>query len=79
MDTLFLEIIIIIFLLSIIQSIIGVGLLIIGTPILLAYNFDFFETLQILLPYSLIVNLYQLINRTKKKYLFYNKLSFKNL
>jgi uncharacterized membrane protein YfcA len=79
MDTIFLEIIIIIFLLSIIQSIIGVGLLIIGTPILLAYNFDFFETLQILLPYSLIVNLYQLINRTKKKYLFYNKLSFKNL
>ena len=49
MDTLFLEIVIIIFLLSIIQSIIGVGLLIIGTPILLAYNFDFFETLQILL------------------------------
>ena len=67
MDTLFLEIVIIIFLLSIIQSIIGVGLLIIGTPILLAYNFDFFEALQILLPCSLIVNLYQLVNRTKKK------------
>ena len=52
MDTLFLEIVIIVFLLSIIsiiQSNIGVGLLIIGTPILLAYNFDFFETLQILL------------------------------
>ena len=71
MDTLFLKIIIIIFLLSIIQSIIGVGLLIIGTPILLAYNIHFFEALQILLPCSLIVNLYQLVNRTKKNIIFF--------
>jgi uncharacterized membrane protein YfcA len=67
MDTLFLEIIVIIFLLSIIQSIIGVGILIVGTPVLLAYNFNFFVALQILLPCSIIVNLYQLLNTTKKK------------
>ncbi len=41
MDILFFKLIIIIFLLSTIQSIVGVGLLIIGTLILLAYNFDF--------------------------------------
>jgi uncharacterized membrane protein YfcA len=68
MDTLFLEIIIIIFLLSVIQSVIGVGLLIIGTPILLSYNFDFFIVLQILLPCSLMVNFYQLVNEGQKKF-----------
>ena len=67
MDILFFKLIIIIFLLSTIQSIVGVGLLIIGTPILLAYNFDFFIVLQILLPCSLMVNFYQLIVKNKKK------------
>jgi uncharacterized membrane protein YfcA len=67
MDILFLKLIIIIFLLSTIQSIVGIGLLIIGTPILLAYNFDFFIVLQILLPCSLMVNFYQLIFKNKKK------------
>jgi uncharacterized membrane protein YfcA len=76
MDTIFLEIIVIIFLLSIIQSIIGVGLLIVGTPVLLAYNFNFFVALQILLPCSIIVNLYQLLNTTKKKISFFFKKIF---
>ena len=67
MDILFLKLIIIIFLLSTIQSIAGVGLLIIGTPILLAYNFDFFIILQILLPCSLMVNFYQLFFKNKKR------------
>jgi uncharacterized membrane protein YfcA len=75
MDILFLKLIIIIFLLSTIQSIVGVGLLIIGTPILLAYNFDFFIVLQILLPCSLMVNFYQLIFKNKKKV----SLSFKKI
>jgi uncharacterized membrane protein YfcA len=67
MDILFLKLIIIIFLLSTIQSIVGVGLLIIGTPILLAYNFDFFIILQILLPCSLMVNFYHLFFKNKKR------------
>jgi len=67
MDILFLKLIIIIFLLSTIQSIVGVGLLIIGTPILLAYNFDFFKILQILLPCSLMVNFYHLFFKNKKR------------
>jgi hypothetical protein len=68
MDTLFFKIIII---LSIMQSIIGVGLSITETSILLAYNFYFFEALQIILPLSLIANLYQLINKTKKNNIFF--------
>ena len=67
MDILFLKLIIIIFLLSAIQSIVGVGLLIIGTPILLAYNFDFFIILQIILPCSLMVNFYHLFFKNKKR------------
>ena len=66
MDFFFLEIIFIVFLLSIIQSILGVGLLIIGTPILLTYNLNFFTVLEILLPCSMITSLYQLINNKIK-------------
>jgi len=62
-----LEFIIIIFLLSIIHSIVGIGLLIIGTPILLAYNLSFFSTLEILLPCSLIINLINYIRSNKKE------------
>ena len=68
MELLFFKTAITIFLLSTIQSLIGIGLLIIGTPLLLSYNFDFFETLQILLPCSLTVSFYQLLlNNNKKK------------
>ena len=42
MDFLYYRNIFYFFLLSIIQSLLGIGLLIIGTPILLTYNFDFF-------------------------------------
>ena len=60
---------------SIIQSIIGIGLLIIGTPILLAYDLEFFFVLQTLLPCSIIINVYQLLNAKKSKIpIFFKKI-----
>ena len=53
-----LEIIIII--LSIIQSTFGVGLLLIGTPLLLILNYDFFNVLSILLPCSILISILQI-------------------
>lgn len=75
MDIIFLQIIIVIFFLSIIQSIIGIGLLIIGTPILLAYDLDFFFVLQTLLPCSIIINVYQLLKTKRSKIpIFFKKI-----
>lgn len=47
---------IIIFILIIIQTIAGVGILVIGTPVLLFLNFGFIELLYILLPISIITS-----------------------
>ena len=55
-----LEIIIII--LSTIQSAFGIGLLIIGTPLLLILNYDFFNVLSILLPCSILISILQIYN-----------------
>jgi uncharacterized membrane protein YfcA len=55
-----LEVIIII--LSIIQSVFGIGLLIIGTPLLLILNYDFFNSLNILLPCSILISILQISN-----------------
>ena len=55
---------IIIIALSIIQSVFGIGLLIIGTPLLLILNYDFFFSLNILLPCSILVSILQ-INDSK--------------
>ena len=52
----------IIFILSIIHSIFGIGLLAIGTPLLL--NYDFLIILEILLPCSILISSFQII-RTK--------------
>lgn len=66
---------IIILILSIFQSIYGVGLLIIGTPLLLLLDYNFLLILQILLPCSILVSIFQisnskniLINEKKKIY-----------
>ena len=68
-----LEVIIII--LSIIQSVFGIGLLIIGTPLLLILNYDFFNSLNILLPCSILISILQISNsrfikNTNKKIIF---------
>ena len=43
---------------SIVQSLIGVGILLFGTPILLLFGFHYFEVLNVLLPISIIINFF---------------------
>ena len=63
---------IIIFFLSIIQSLFGVGLLLFGTPILLIIGYEFTEALFLLLPASLIINAIQIFKDYKNiDYVFY--------
>jgi uncharacterized membrane protein YfcA len=50
----------IIFLLSIIHSIFGIGLLAIGTPLLLLLDYDFLVILKILLPCSILISTFQI-------------------
>jgi uncharacterized membrane protein YfcA len=70
----------IIFLLSIIHSIFGVGLLALGTPLLLILNYDFLTILKILLPCSIIISTFQIIKNknilNKDKRLIYISLPF---
>ena len=68
---------IIIFLLSIIQSLFGVGLLLFGTPILLLIGYEFTEALFLLLPSSLIINAIQIFKDYKNiDYVFYKNFLF---
>jgi len=70
------EIIVLIFLIYI-QSIFGIGLLIIGTPIFLLIYKDFFYTLSILLPLSISVSVLQLVfSREKVEKNFLNNFNF---
>ena len=58
----------IIFFLIILQSIVGVGVLVIGTPILLIFNYSLIEIMGFLLPISIGTSLVNLIYlKTKKK------------
>jgi uncharacterized protein len=66
---------IIIIFLSIIQSTFGIGLLVIGTPLLLILNYDFFNVLSILLPSSILISILQInsseaTNNTNKKIIY---------
>ena len=49
-------------LLSIIQSIFGMGILVFGTPTLLLMGFDFMTSLSLLVPASMTISLLQIIN-----------------
>ena len=51
----------IIFALSIIQSIAGVGILVLGTPMMLILNYSILETMFFLLPISIISSIFNLI------------------
>ncbi len=55
---------------SIFQSIFGVGILLFGTPTFLLLGYNYFETLNIILPWSLIISLLQIITFKKKNYDF---------
>ncbi len=52
----------VIILTGIVQSVFGTGLLLFGTPILLLLGYEFFQVLSILLPCSIFINLFQLLN-----------------
>ena len=67
----------IIILLSIFQSVFGIGLLLIGTPTFLLIGYNFFDVLNLLLPFSIIISLLQVIyskeinSKFNKKILLY--------
>ena len=54
--------------LSIIQSIAGVGILLIGTPVLLLNGFDIISSINTLLPFSILTSFLNLIFFKLKKY-----------
>ena len=67
MDYYFLFIIILI--LSFVQSILGIGLLVLGTPTLMFLGNSFFETMSIIIPSSIVISFLQVIdekNENKK-------------
>ena len=66
--------IILIALFCIFQSIFGVGLLLLGTPTFLLIGYDFFEVLNILLPYSIVISFLQIFINKKKKFKFGKKI-----
>jgi len=55
----------VILLFSIIQSIIGVGILLFGTPTLLLMGYSYHETLFLILPSSILISTLQSINSSK--------------
>jgi len=46
---------------SVIQSLFGAGILLFGTPLLLLFGYEFIDVLIVLLPISLAINLMQII------------------
>ncbi|ABC33169.1 hypothetical protein HCH_06530 [Hahella chejuensis KCTC 2396] len=53
------DVVIVVLIFSVVQSILGVGLLVFGTPTLLILGYGFIETLIILLPCSLVISAVQ--------------------
>ena len=65
----------VIFFTTIIQSIFGVGVLLFGTPLMLLFGYDFQFSLTILLPISILINFFQLINKFNNiEFKFYRRL-----
>jgi uncharacterized membrane protein YfcA len=70
-----LYIIIVIIFTAVIQSIFGVGVLLFGTPLLLMNGYDFINSLTVLLPISLVINLFQIVQgKAQIDLKFYSKL-----
>jgi hypothetical protein len=68
-------VLVVVFITSFIQSIFGVGVLLFGTPLLLISGYDFVDALMILLPISLVINLFQITKSSMHiNFLFYKKL-----
>ena len=67
------DILIIVAITSFIQSIFGVGVLLYGTPLLLLQGYNFIYAVTILLPISIVINLFQVSKDYKSiDYYFYN-------
>ena len=56
----------ILLLLTFFQSIFGIGLLLLGTPTLFLLGFNYYETINILLPISILVSFIQVIKSKEK-------------
>ena len=66
---------IVIIITSTVQSIFGTGVLLFGTPLLLLLGYNFHDALIILLPTSILISFFQVINNINKiDYKFYKKL-----
>jgi uncharacterized membrane protein YfcA len=59
-----------VFVLATLQAIIGVGVLVLGTPLLLIFNYDIIEIMALLLPISIVTSLlnYLFLRYNKKKF-----------
>ena len=71
------HLIIIIVLYSIVQSFYGVGILLLGTPTLIYFEYTFIDTLNILIPPSITISIIQIfttgINKNKNNLIIYKK------
>ena len=53
-----------------IQSLFGVGLLILGVPTFILFGYEYFEVLNIILPYSILISFLQIITAKKQDFDF---------
>ena len=58
----------------ILQSFFGIGLLLLGTPTFLLIGYDFFEVLNILLPYSIVISFLQIFVTKDRNFEFGKKI-----
>ena len=56
------------------QSVFGVGLLLLGTPTFLLMGYNYFDVLNILLPYSIIISFFQIVLNNNKNLEFSKKI-----
>ena len=57
-----------------VQSIFGIGLLLLGTPTFLLLGYGYFDVLNILLPFSILISLSQIISYREKNFKFASKI-----
>ena len=60
--------ILLLFVLCFIQTVAGVGVLLLGTPIMLLNDFNIIDTINVLLPFSILTSLSNLLFFNNKKY-----------
>lgn len=58
----------------VLQSIFGVGVLLLGTPTFIIIGYSYFEVLNILLPYSILISILQIFMTQNKDFFFLKKI-----